>query len=1128
MYREIRSAKSVGELRKIFEPDKANENASGLSKKAYRSDSDSHISSAVYKPAGLDENVQLPMKQIIDDMGGSDPLLPSEELFSKLYTDVSSSPRRRSPIGASIENVCFSPTFSGSLENVKEETSLSLVNGDPGDEKSKIANLCAEEFHESCSNSILIRINRNSQFPDLKALKNYLLVIDGPFDQIDTASDIKFILRKIQENVQNEESTCKMIVVMQRETFAFVKTYFNRMEWLQYDQIIDLSSSFGNKSSKEDLINHITNMDGHCLLLLGAIAMTDGTLQCRRLHCANQEDLLWHNVSVFAGVSFQNSKIRLLCKVAYALKGIYITEKSDSYIFINETVSDAVHLSLLMINGLKYMEECPLSKISLYSICEMTQTSMYEIFEKRVIREMGKEFPRLVELLEMEIWQKEDIVKKIGPKLVKSVLSLKENILKTFLQLIYRNKHIPLLSYFFIALPDLKYSLQDKTIVLDTWTAGNSKHLCLCREQILNFETKSAQSKADICEYIACPLISDLVIKEFIYSPDRRTLYSDSVSPATDLQTFMLKKRERNGIVKGRCRSYENNFEWETLHLSTIWREKAHNLKTFCRLLYGLDNEENYKTLMFRIGKELFEKWYIEIAFNQTDTRSKVVSIYPGLKDSNCFMTSTIIEIVKRKFKVFHTQLEVLNLWTGTRCRKDKHSHEGIDTIVAIVKERILPINDTFFGLHVVVREERQVSQEASDVIFQTSSCFGGSKLKEIKGITFNSLLMKHTNITLISFSQVISRAYGKKNANIVHSPCVVIYCRVKGIVPLGEEEFPRKIDGHPIDVREGFCEFAVDAIRAGDKVTSEKREGTGTLGAFVDYAESRKNAFITCAHVLYPINELNERLKTLSKKNVKNVSINLDGQWHSIGRIKFASFCNTQADEISIDAALVDLTDFSYVNDGKFSETYSGQQLKRAGIENEDISFSSGETDILNEGIRDKILIKVGAESGLTVGTLGEKCSSNIDILNEDGSFRFTLHNQTEILPISVYNQPFLKSGDSGAFVFAVENRRPLELKCIGMAVASTSFGSCIMTPINPIFKALDLPQNCLSCYRNQSVERVSGDPTYQLLLELTGKVDTVIEDNKKLSQQFTNFEVKINDRVTNLEKKHQDSNNN
>jgi hypothetical protein len=119
-----------------------------------------------------------------------------------------------------------------------------------------------------------------------------------------------------------------------------------------------------------------------------------------------------------------------------------------------------------------------------------------------------------------------------------------------------------------------------------------------------------------------------------------------------------------------------------------------------------------------------------------------------------------------------------------------------------------------------------------------------------------------------------------------------------------------------------------------------------------------------------------------------------------------------------------------------------------------------------------------VGAKTGLTIGSLKYENSCARPVhqdVNVGNNFRSTFYNQFEVIPKidsslpSETKQLFLDKGDSGALIFIIKNNNPPVLKCIGMAVACTSYGSGIVTPIESIFQTLQLPQNCLSKFEAQ-----------------------------------------------------------
>jgi hypothetical protein len=175
------------------------------------------------------------------------------------------------------------------------------------------------------------------------------------------------------------------------------------------------------------------------------------------------------------------------------------------------------------------------------------------------------------------------------------------------------------------------------------------------------------------------------------------------------------------------------------------------------------------------------------------------------------------------------------------------------------------------------------------------------------------------------------------------------------------------------------------------------------------------------------------------------------------------------------------------------------------------------------------KQVIKVGASSGLTLGSLrmGRSCAQIIDErdVTIEGSFSVTLFKQLEVLPRIDPSQPsdsrqaFVSSGDSGALVFAIHNENPMILKCIGMVVASTSYGSCLMTPIDKVLDALNLPYNCLSKFPipRSSLDSDSEslrDVLTSITQQLTAMTSTMAtkSDVESLKQDLEKF----NDRLT------------
>lgn len=161
---------------------------------------------------------------------------------------------------------------------------------------------------------------------------------------------------------------------------------------------------------------------------------------------------------------------------------------------------------------------------------------------------------------------------------------------------------------------------------------------------------------------------------------------------------------------------------------------------------------------------------------------------------------------------------------------------------------------------------------------------------------------------------------------------------------------------------------------------------------------------------------------------------------------------------------------------------------------------------------------MKIGASSGLTIGSLkigrsNAQIIQDLDV-NVDNSFRIRVYNQLEVIPRIDPSQPsdspqaFLTNGDSGAFVYAITNENPLVLKCIGMAIAKTSYGSCLLTPIDKIFDALDLPYNCLSTFNFPESRSIRDSDSLTNMLAMISQQLTEVKSTMAVNSQDTKNE--------------------
>ena len=134
----------------------------------------------------------------------------------------------------------------------------------------------------------------------------------------------------------------------------------------------------------------------------------------------------------------------------------------------------------------------------------------------------------------------------------------------------------------------------------------------------------------------------------------------------------------------------------------------------------------------------------------------------------------------------------------------------------------------------------------------------------------------------------------------------------------------------------------------------------------------------------------------------------------------------------------------------------------------------------------------------------------------------RFHMFGQREIY--STFGEPFATAGDSGSLVFMLRDNKEDDLVCIGMVVGTSSHDSCIMTPIENVLNALNLPLRLTRFDRteNRQEEATGGtsapsDDTLQLILAAISD----IKQNMATKQSIDELREKTEMRFINLERK-------
>ncbi|XP_062588289.1 uncharacterized protein LOC134249955 [Saccostrea cucullata] len=155
-------------------------------------------------------------------------------------------------------------------------------------------------------------------------------------------------------------------------------------------------------------------------------------------------------------------------------------------------------------------------------------------------------------------------------------------------------------------------------------------------------------------------------------------------------------------------------------------------------------------------------------------------------------------------FRSNYPHIQIVDIYMG------KQTHHGWkDALVVIIDHlNVLDVPPfEYFGkkIDIYCKLWKQSSPESmliSKHIHVHGNNINHVKLSEIERClkaNSRSLLEHHSNLEIVSASAYHSRKNGNK---IDFEPCIVIYCSCKGIVPYGEKEFPKQIDGIKTDMK--------------------------------------------------------------------------------------------------------------------------------------------------------------------------------------------------------------------------------------------------------------------------------------------------------------------------------------
>ncbi|XP_021370097.1 uncharacterized protein LOC110461117 [Mizuhopecten yessoensis] len=573
-----------------------------------------------------------------------------------------------------------------------------------------------------------------------------------------------------------------------------------------------------------------------------------------------------------------------------------------------------------------------------------------------------------------------------------------------------------------------------------------------------------------------------------------------------DAKWFMNIVKERNMddfymLEKTFATTYQNDDSCASLLHSVA----VYGTTTMVELMHnwnGIKWDEQYTVSGNRFGDTLdaitVEKataLYIATFLDRTEITESLVQCAGEDNISCCFQN---IQLSRKMEQVF--MLELAKRLKQKHCELQpaivpghKHENDDIRSRVFIVysPDVVQASEYNFNGLALVKLSNPYVVQKAAifEPNIEMNLCEKAiDKTKKAIKIHRQVLWKKHSNLNIITGSHI---KYRRNGSDIEKRHCVVLYCSTKGVIPLGEERFPRRLhidkdDYIDVDVREGLFEHSVyrslpstwphPTLKMGcniGRLTPQyNAQGNllpnlgGTLGPCVRY--NNNLGFLTCAHVLFDIPSPTYTLDFTASAthSVEVVQPSTDATQFqggvACGVVERAIFDPTR--KPSVDAAVVRLTDTARVpNAGQFSNELHSS-YKNAGF-NEMPEYNNGAM-LTVAGVNGlgstQNVVKFGSKTDVTRGALSvfgvnvRPLSTALGLPSGVGDVE--MKDQYQVIGIHP-SANFFEKGDSGSGVFCKDLHGVLH--CIGMAIGSANvsnyqYRAGVVTPIEAVLQAL------------------------------------------------------------------------
>ncbi|CAC5382925.1 unnamed protein product [Mytilus coruscus] len=485
-----------------------------------------------------------------------------------------------------------------------------------------------------------------------------------------------------------------------------------------------------------------------------------------------------------------------------------------------------------------------------------------------------------------------------------------------------------------------------------------------------------------------------------------------------------------------------------------------------------------------------------------TSGNKKIVKII------NSHICSNSSKIVSNFYKQYEEILKDTSVWMGTECSCSKtdtlkYEEKICDSskILLIVEPNDESSNvqmENFHDFPIKVKTSSSFRRNESKAVAQGIIPELHQKLDRVPKSVAKRLFKKHSNLTMVCPSAFKSIGFGLEERSVSKINCISLFCRLKGIIPIGEYHFPLKIGDVQTDVFEGTSHFT-SALHIGDKIHNHQQEA-GTLGGFVKYYGI--DTFLTCAHVIFGKSNISNLQKRYIHFNFHTLHNDDDTRPVQCTLIRHILNYETQESEMevddeesaddeeetTIDAALVliQMPNIFHDSTGGPScvrndvSTHAITQPTQGSIETASCANNPVELRIkLNDcvdqtgdnlpalGLRSKYLNDNFYDSddvhsrAIALSSFSGSQERLISAIKMN-RVKIPLQCHVRMDTILMYNQYSIQNmdfgeGDSGTCIYAIETGSQ-ETGCIGMLVGKSTSGECIFTPMKEILKALEV----------------------------------------------------------------------